>query len=134
MEGKGYNKAVDVYAFGVMLWEIFTGEIPFHRYDVPEIRQRVCSGKRPAIPSYGLSPRLVRLINSCWDQNPEDRPTFTNIVDELYELEKEIPEARYSDVSCQPNSVLDKNLQIEITFRSFHRMSRIPSVIYWMVL
>ncbi len=34
------------------------------------------------------------------EQNPEDRPTFTSIVDELYELEKEIPDAKYSDVSA----------------------------------
>lgn len=33
------------------------------------------------------------------EQNPEDRPTFTSIVDELLELEKEIPDAKYSDVS-----------------------------------
>jgi hypothetical protein len=34
------------------------------------------------------------------DQNPENRPGFAAIVDELLVLEKEIPEARFSDVSC----------------------------------
>jgi serine/threonine protein kinase len=66
LDNKGFNKPVDVYAFGVLLWEIFSEEIPFHRLDIPDIRQRVISGKRPTIPSFGFSTRLTRLINKCW--------------------------------------------------------------------
>ncbi len=57
---------MDVYAFGVILWEIFTEEIPFLRHDIADIRQKVLSGKRPVIPSFGVSPRLARLISRCW--------------------------------------------------------------------
>ncbi len=66
LQNKGFNKTVDTYAFAVILWEIFAAEIPFLRLDVNEIRNRVISGKRPPIPSYGFTPRLVRLINDCW--------------------------------------------------------------------
>jgi len=57
---------VDVYAFAIILYEIFAVEIPFQRLTVDEIRNRVIAGKRPNIPSYGFSPRLVRLIEDCW--------------------------------------------------------------------
>lgn len=66
LENKHYTKSVDLYAFGVLLWEIFSGEIPFNRMDIPEIRSRVVSGKRPAIPSFGFPARLTELINRCW--------------------------------------------------------------------
>ena len=57
---------MDVYAFAIILYEIFAVEIPFQRLTVDEIRNRVIAGKRPNIPSYGFSPRLVRLIEDCW--------------------------------------------------------------------
>ncbi|RYH14589.1 hypothetical protein EON65_33335 [archaeon] len=66
LEGRSYNKSVDVYAFGVLLCELLTGEIPFGRTEINELRQRVLAGKRPTIPAYGISSRVLRLINKCW--------------------------------------------------------------------
>lgn len=42
----------------------------------------VCKGERPEIPS-GVPERYVDLITSCWDENPDIRPTFTEICDLL---------------------------------------------------
>jgi len=64
-ENRSFNKTVDVYAFGVLLWELFAMELPFKMLDVQEIRRRVCNGERPRIPSY-CSPRVTRLIERCW--------------------------------------------------------------------
>ena len=66
IENKPYNKSVDVYAFGVLMWEVLSEEIPYYQLDISEIRQRVTSGIRPRIPSYGFTPRLVQLIADCW--------------------------------------------------------------------
>jgi serine/threonine protein kinase len=66
LDGRSYNKSVDVYAFGVLLWELLIMEIPFGRSDVNDLRQRVLSGKRPPMPSYGMSSRSVKLVNKCW--------------------------------------------------------------------
>jgi serine/threonine protein kinase len=65
-QGRPFTKAVDVYAFGVLLWEIFTQQIPFNQTPIPEICERVISGDRPLIPSYGFSPDIADLIKSCW--------------------------------------------------------------------
>jgi serine/threonine-protein kinase CTR1 len=65
-ENKQYNKSVDVYSFGILLWEVITGEIPFYMIDVPDIRQRVLNGGRPRIPGGAISPRCSRLIQRCW--------------------------------------------------------------------
>eukprot|EP01040_Poterioochromonas_malhamensis_P002169 gene2169-2310_t len=97
LENRNYNKSVDSYAFGILLWELFCGEIPFNRLDVPEIRQRVISGKRPSIP-FGMNSRLADLIARCWHQEPDRRPNFTSIVDELLELEKDIPNMKHTEV------------------------------------
>jgi guanylate cyclase len=66
LENKKYTKSVDSFAYAVLLWEIFSGEIPYRGLDIPEIRQRVVSGKRLAMPSYGFPPRMADLINRAW--------------------------------------------------------------------
>lgn len=66
MENRAYNKSVDVYAFGILLWELMALEMPFYGVDIPEIRSRVVQGTRPRIPSYGVPPRCVALIQRCW--------------------------------------------------------------------
>jgi serine/threonine-protein kinase TNNI3K len=92
-----FTKSVDCYAMGMVLWEIFVREIPFGRMDVAEIRQKVLSGRRPAIPSYSLHHRIAALITKCWSQNPEDRPTASEIVDELLELERLVPSSSFAE-------------------------------------
>ena len=67
-ENRSFNKKVDVYAFGMILWELFAMELPFKMLDVPEIRRRVCNNERPRIPSY-CSSRVTRLIEKCWYVN-----------------------------------------------------------------
>jgi len=37
---------------------------------------------RPFIP-HNCPPYLASLMQSCWDENPQNRPTFQNIVTEL---------------------------------------------------
>eukprot|EP00598_Pedospumella_elongata_P014136 CAMPEP_0184992826 /NCGR_PEP_ID=MMETSP1098-20130426/42785_1 /TAXON_ID=89044 /ORGANISM="Spumella elongata, Strain CCAP 955/1" /LENGTH=299 /DNA_ID=CAMNT_0027518533 /DNA_START=33 /DNA_END=932 /DNA_ORIENTATION=- len=97
IENKPYNKSVDVYAFGVLMWEVLSEEIPYYQLDIAEIRQRVTSGIRPRIPSYGFTPKLVQLITDCWHQNPEKRPSFPDVVDELLAIEKDLPDTKYTE-------------------------------------
>lgn len=65
-ENKPFNKSVDVYAFGVLMWELFTSDIPFYMVDVSDVRRRVVSGDRPKLPSSGLPSSCSRLITQAW--------------------------------------------------------------------
>jgi len=66
IENKPYNKSVDVYAFGILIWELISQSIPSYRIDVNEIRSRTIAGVRPHVPSYGTTPRLSQLMQNCW--------------------------------------------------------------------
>jgi tRNA A-37 threonylcarbamoyl transferase component Bud32 len=71
-----YNEKVDVWAFGVLLWETMVKDIPFANLDVPEIRELVTSGKM--LPSQSSAPRPIQcLIKSCWSVDSAARPAMS---------------------------------------------------------
>eukprot|EP00727_Mastigamoeba_balamuthi_P011857 m51a1_g7294 putative serine threonine protein kinase (571) ;mRNA; f:61392-64072 len=75
--GGKYTLSTDVYSYGVLLWEIMAqrepfGEIPGGNWKVAEW---VSEGRRLAMP-HGTPVDVVELIQSCWGQNPETRPTM----------------------------------------------------------
>eukprot|EP01034_Spumella_vulgaris_P030465 gene30465-37683_t len=108
IENRPFNKSVDVYAFGVLLWEIFSAEIPFYMTDITEIRNKVVAGGRPRVPSYGFSPKVSRLVQQCWDQTASARPDFPSVVDALYEIEKDVPDTIHSEnVKDNGGDILD---------------------------
>lgn len=43
---RGYDGSVDVFAFGSMLWEILTREVPYAGWDAQDIKEAVQKGDR----------------------------------------------------------------------------------------
>jgi serine/threonine protein kinase len=67
----------DVYSYAMLCYEILTGSIPFegHRQSDYDL---VLSGTRPELPAI-LSEGLRRLLESCWQTDPKQRPNFKEI-------------------------------------------------------
>ncbi len=81
-----YNNKADVYSFGVILWELVAFTKPFDRMSRDEFYDRVVhGGLRPEIGKK-FPQDLARLIQSCWDINPQVRPSFHSIYLELAEM------------------------------------------------
>ncbi|KAH0788608.1 TKL family protein kinase [Histomonas meleagridis] len=80
MSKPSYDEKVDVYSYGIFLWELLTGGMPYQNMKPAEITLGVVGGTlRPPIPA-DSPPSLSRLIQKCWSQQPEDRPTMARIV------------------------------------------------------
>ena len=84
------RRPVDVFAFGVMCWEMLERKVPFHKLNNNEVEDRIKRGDRPAIsPQFKNIQRplennkhyvvLLKLIERCWAQNPNERPSFDEI-------------------------------------------------------
>ncbi|GGM80791.1 hypothetical protein GCM10010106_29330 [Thermopolyspora flexuosa] len=75
LRGVTADPAIDVYALGVMLFEMFTGELPYpeRTWEALEVVRRIGPPPTPEVP--GLPPELARLCRSCLSQNPEERPS-----------------------------------------------------------
>lgn len=79
------TEKVDVYAFAVTLLSFFTTDYKFKGSQPTSINQLVGSilkGKRYKIPKYAPE-YYEKLINRCWENDPQDRPSFDDI---LYEF------------------------------------------------
>lgn len=82
-------KSADVYSFAMTCYEVLTGKEPFtdelqtFKDRVSLISSIVSSDHlRPVLPD-DLSPTLAELIRSCWQDDPQQRPTFTQICSTL---------------------------------------------------
>ncbi|GBG74265.1 hypothetical protein CBR_g18676 [Chara braunii] len=89
LAGKPYNERVDVYSFGIVLWEMMAREVPFDGLDYADICKKVVEEKkRPPIP-LSCSRAIANLIRDCWHDDPAERPTFNQIAVRLRELQYE---------------------------------------------
>jgi serine/threonine protein kinase len=79
-----YTSKVDVYAFGMLLFEIMCREPPFVDFDRGELQALVTRGVRPEVPP-DVPKFYIRMSESCWDSDPSLRPDFESLILDLQE-------------------------------------------------
>ncbi|KAI3650640.1 hypothetical protein MP228_004121 [Amoeboaphelidium protococcarum] len=97
--------AVDVYAFGLLLFEMATRKHPWHKMPQGEIINAVCAGKRPHIPAQivemaAKNPQtsfMLELISRCWNQDPAQRPSIAEIKGKLMSINNSLQSRKGQD-------------------------------------
>ncbi|CAB4403140.1 unnamed protein product [Rhizophagus irregularis] len=99
---KEYTQESDIYAFGIIAYEVCTGLPPY--YDIAHdkiLAISICQGLRPK-SNYKIPQLILDIIKQCWDADPLKRPKANklfDLLDRLYysykdhEINKQIEEA-----------------------------------------
>ncbi|CAN6206086.1 unnamed protein product [Urochloa humidicola] len=83
MSSNMVSTKVDVYSFGIIMWEILTGQEPYAGMHHGGVIGGILSNTlRPPIPPT-CDPQWRDLMEQCWSNEPEKRPTFTEVVSRL---------------------------------------------------
>lgn len=89
---------VDVYSFGMVLYEIVTGKHPYFDYmerlDARELMARIKNGVlRPTILE-GVSAAWVGVMRKCWQTSMDKRPSWEQVVSSLQRICDEFPDRK----------------------------------------
>ncbi|XP_010766685.1 tyrosine-protein kinase ITK/TSK [Notothenia coriiceps] len=78
-----FSSKSDVWSFGVFMWEVYNeGRLPYDNRSNVEVVESLNMGLRLLKPR--LAPDAVHLLMEwCWKEKPEDRPSFALLVHEL---------------------------------------------------
>ena len=103
-EGSTYTEKCDVFSWGIILWEVLSREQPFKDKEIAYsimwsvhkgcfalipfeviccfLTQFDIAGDRPALLE-GCPKPIERLMTTCWDPNPIERPSMEHVVQEM---------------------------------------------------
>lgn len=108
ISGRRYEAKDDVYSYGILLHEIFTGCVPYGGERPAQVVYGVSTeGKRPTCRENKFIPKCVKkLMQECWHRDRERRPSFDRIIGCLNETEWEVAE---TEVAGTARAIIEKS-------------------------
>ncbi|XP_048226692.1 serine/threonine-protein kinase STY8 isoform X3 [Ricinus communis] len=88
-----YDQKADIFSFAIVLWELVTAKVPYDTMTPLQAALGVRQGLRPDLPQYA-HPKVLHLMQRCWETTPTDRPSFSEITVELEMLLQEVQETK----------------------------------------
>jgi serine/threonine protein kinase len=79
------SSACDIWSFGMLMYEVLTGYIPFEGVATHKLVHSITKGKLPKVRA-GIKPELAQLMQRCWDHEPDKRPSSVELLSAIGDL------------------------------------------------
>ena len=102
--GEPPDARTDIYAFGNILYEMTTGQLPFQGALSTALVNEIVNAPppRPGRLRSGLSPRLEEIVLKCLEKDPENRyQSAKELVVDLRRLSTSVPSARDAGIPAK---------------------------------
>eukprot|EP01089_Gocevia_fonbrunei_P022778 TRINITY_DN9340_c0_g1_i2.p1 TRINITY_DN9340_c0_g1~~TRINITY_DN9340_c0_g1_i2.p1 ORF type:complete len:115 (+),score=20.35 TRINITY_DN9340_c0_g1_i2:107-451(+) len=103
-----YSSKSDVWAFGVLLWEVFARREPFPGMDPVAVAIEVVSHGGRLSPPLSCPASVADLMRDCWADDPHARPAFADIYNRLEGILDEAFSTNYEIVEGTEPAVVYK--------------------------
>jgi len=91
IQHREYSNASDVFAFGVVIWELLSEAKPYPGENLSSLSKQIVHQNKRLELDRKWNPNVQGLLKRCWETNPEDRPNMTEIYalfEDLVNLER----------------------------------------------
>lgn len=93
------TQKTDVYALGIILWQICTSQNPYPSMSEDDVKRSVQAGKRPDIPT-NMPRYLADFIIKCWNHEPQLRPDTNGLRQQLSFFSTVQPDLNTQAATC----------------------------------
>lgn len=115
--GKPLTEKLDVFSYGMIMYYIITGTIPFAviTKNAMKVYKSIVDGDRP--DPIGVPDEWREIMVSCWDSEPMNRPTFEQIVGKILSENLMLPESDEEEVQAYIEKCVQMNNKIGNEFK-----------------
>ena len=109
-----FQPSIDVYSFGVCLWEQIRLEQPYADIkDESEVIRLIVEGHRltpfDELTMINVMPEYNQLMLDCWKENQGDRPTFDQIGQILRQITPKVKSFQKQSLKRMPSTITNEN-------------------------
>eukprot|EP01114_Cavostelium_apophysatum_P022155 TRINITY_DN7922_c0_g2_i4.p1 TRINITY_DN7922_c0_g2~~TRINITY_DN7922_c0_g2_i4.p1 ORF type:complete len:1489 (-),score=439.35 TRINITY_DN7922_c0_g2_i4:127-4593(-) len=118
-----FTEKSDIYAYGIILWELITREHPFENYKwMSELEEAIIDGVRPIIPA-DVPPGFSQLIQDCWQPESALRPSFLTICNRLSDMCRSVaPALKYKPPAATSSAPSPSSVHFAVVLSASERL------------
>lgn len=120
MSGASFDVRQDLYAIGLLIYELVAGTRPWHGDDAVDLYRRRMTGEYPPLPK-SCSPRLASLVGDLLHRKPSQRPSTAAEV-----LERFVDATTNHSADPTLGALRDTPIETPATFRRY--LQKVPFV------